>query len=70
MTILEQAEDLRKHAISLLLQERETINQKLDQLGHNGEPVEIRNRKAKTCGICGREGHTSRSCPNPSGTPE
>jgi hypothetical protein len=66
MTILEQAEDLRKQAISLLLQERETIDQKLNQLGHNGEPVEIKNRKAKTCGSCGREGHTSRSCPSPS----
>ena len=70
MTILEQAEDLRKQAISLLLQERGTIDQKLNQLGHNGELVEIKSRKAKTCGTCGREGHTSRSCPNPSGTPE
>ena len=34
MTILEQAEELRSQAIELLLKERGTIDQKLDQLGY------------------------------------
>ena len=37
MTILDQAEQLRQEAISLLLQERGTIEKKLTQLGYTGE---------------------------------
>lgn len=62
MSILDQAEQLRQQAISLLLQERGTIDQKLNQLGHNGEAAEIKNRKPKTCGRCGQEGHTMSRC--------
>lgn len=63
MTILEQAEQLRQQAISILVQERETIDQRLIQLGYDGVSTEIKNRKPKTCGRYGQEGHTMRSCP-------
>lgn len=64
MTILDQAEQLRQQAISLLLQERGTIQERLTQLGYDGESVgEIKNRKPKTCSRCWQEGHTARTCP-------
>ena len=63
MSVIDQAEQLRQQAISLLLQERGTIEQKLKQLGYDGETGEIRNRKRTTCGRCGQEGHTLRTCP-------
>jgi hypothetical protein len=62
MTILEQAEQLRQQAIGLLLQERKSIEAKLGQLGYDGLSAEIKNRKPKTCGRCGQEGHTARTC--------
>jgi hypothetical protein len=65
MTILDQAEQLRQQAISLLLQERGTIEQKLTQLGYDGAVGKIKNRKPKTCGRCGQEGHTVKTCPAP-----
>ena len=65
MTIIDQAEQLRQQAISLLVQERETIDQKLAQMGYDGMPGEIKSRKPKTCGRCGQEGHTMRTCPTP-----
>jgi hypothetical protein len=38
----------------------------LSQLGYDGGVVtEIKNRKPKTCGRCGQEGHTMRTCPSP-----
>ena len=58
MTILEQAEELRQKAIALLVQERETINQKLNQLGYEGTEKGSR----KKCGRCGQEGHSVRTC--------
>jgi hypothetical protein len=63
MSIIDQAEQLRQQAISLLLQERGTIEQKLSQLGYDGETGGIKNRKRTTCGRCGIEGHTMRTCP-------
>jgi hypothetical protein len=59
MTTLEQAELLRQQAISLLLQERETLDQKLGQLGYGGTPKEVK----RTCSKCGAADHNSRSCP-------
>jgi hypothetical protein len=64
MTILDQAEQLRQQAISLLLQERGTIEQKLNQMGYDGAPANPKSRKSKTCGRCGQEGHTTRTCPS------
>ena len=65
MSIIDQAEQLRQQAISLLLQERGTIEQKLNQLGYDGETGEIKNRKPTTCSRCGQGGHTIRTCPTP-----
>jgi hypothetical protein len=62
MTILDQAEQLRQQAISLLLQERGMIEQKLTQLGYDGAAGQTTKRKQKSCGRCGQEGHTMRTC--------
>jgi hypothetical protein len=59
MTTLEQAEQLRIQAIDLLLAEKALIDNKLASLSYDGEP---RTRKAKSCGTCGAEGHTARTC--------
>jgi len=59
-TIIEQAEILRQQAIALLLQERETINRKLEQLGHDGAAPE---KKSRTCSNCGAADHNARRCP-------
>ena len=56
---IEQAEELRQKAISLLLQERETIDQKLQQLGHGTEA-----KKVRACSKCGSADHNARSCKN------
>jgi hypothetical protein len=53
-----------------LLHERQTIDEKLQQLGHNGEPVLNNARKQKVCSRCGQAGHTARTCPIPSDKPE
>jgi hypothetical protein len=65
MSILDQAEQLRQQAIALLLQERGTIEHKLNQLGHDGQPGELKPRKPKSCRRCGQEGHTTRTCAAP-----
>ncbi len=58
MTALDQAEDLCKQAITLLIQERDLINAKLEQLGFSGET-----RKAgKRCSNCGELGHRATTC--------
>jgi hypothetical protein len=61
MTILEQAEQLRQQAISLLIQERETIEEKLNQLGANGQPSPGA-KKVRACSKCGSADHNSRTC--------
>jgi hypothetical protein len=58
MTILEQAEEFRQKAITLLQQEREAIDQKLTQLGHDGTPREAK----RSCSICGAADHNARRC--------
>ena len=59
MTTLEQAEDLRQRAITLLVQERETIDIKLAQLGFDGTPKETK----RSCSVCGAADHNARRCP-------
>jgi hypothetical protein len=68
--IIDQAEELRKQAVALLLHERQTINEKLQQLGHNGEPLQTKEPKLKACRRCGQAGHTVRTCPTPLDKPE
>jgi len=58
MTILDQAEELRQKAIVLLLQEREAVDQKLAQLGHDGTPREPK----RVCSVCGAADHNARRC--------
>jgi hypothetical protein len=58
MTILEQAEELRQKAIVLLQQERDAIDQKLAQLGHDGTARETK----RSCSICGAADHNARRC--------
>jgi hypothetical protein len=58
MTILEQAEEFRQRAITLLQQEREAIDQKLAQLGQDGTPREAK----RSCSVCGAADHNARRC--------
>ena len=58
MTILEQAEQLRQQAITLLIQEREAIDHKLAQMGYDGTPKESK----RACSICGATDHNARRC--------
>lgn len=57
--IIEQAEELRQKAIAILLQERETIDAKLMQLGHAGPPKQAK----RSCSNCGGTDHNARRCP-------
>jgi hypothetical protein len=59
MSILDQAEELRQKAITLLVQEREAIDQKLVQLGFDGSPKEAK----RSCSVCGAADHNARRCP-------
>ena len=61
MTILDQAESLRQQAIALLIQERETIEQKLNQLGANGDHSPAV-KKVRACSKCGSADHNARTC--------
>jgi len=59
MSILDQAEELRQKAITLLLQEREAIDQKLAQFGFTGAtPKEAK----RSCSVCGAADHNARRC--------
>ena len=61
MTALEQAEKLRQEAISLLVAEKQSIDEKLTMLGYEaGIPVP---RKTRTCSKCGATEHSARNCP-------
>jgi hypothetical protein len=60
-TILEQAEQYRQQAIALLIQERETIDQKLNQLGANGDNSPAA-KKVRACSKCGSADHNARTC--------
>jgi hypothetical protein len=59
MSILDQAEELRQKAITLLVQEREAIDQKLTQLGYDGAPKQTK----RSCSVCGAADHNVRRCP-------
>jgi hypothetical protein len=56
--IIQQAEELRQQAIALLIQERETLDQKLAQLGYDGTPKQVQ----RSCSICGASNHNARRC--------
>ncbi len=58
--ILNQVEDLRQKAISILLAERQAIDEKLALVGYtaNGQMP----KKTKACSICGSLEHNARTC--------
>jgi hypothetical protein len=66
MTTLEQVEELRNQAISLLVAERETIDQKLQQLGADltqpATSCHNLTKKARACSKCGSADHNARRC--------
>lgn len=47
MTALEQAEEYRQKAIALLLNEREQIDHRLNQLGHDQEKTAPQKRRGR-----------------------
>jgi len=55
--ILDQAEELRKQAIGILLAERQNIDRKLAQLGADGTDASA---KRRLCSACGSDEHTAR----------
>ena len=57
---IQQAEELRTKAISLLLSERQTIDAALANLGHTGASAPT----TRKCTVCGEEGHTARKHKN------
>jgi hypothetical protein len=65
--IIDQAEALRQQAISLLMAERQTIDQKLAMLGADG--TEAPAKKGKVCGVCSSPDHNARTCPQKNETP-
>jgi hypothetical protein len=65
--IIDQAEALRQQA-SLLMAERQIIDQKLATLGADG--TEAAAKKTKACSICSLESHNARTCPNKKGGAE
>jgi hypothetical protein len=65
--ITDQAESLRQQAISLLMAERQTIDQKLSLLGADGTEA-LAAPRSKACGVCGSAEHNARF--HKKGTPE
>jgi hypothetical protein len=63
-TIIESAEAKRREAIQILVAERQAIDEALTRLGYDGTEVK-KDRKQLTCGRCGANGHTARTCPTP-----
>jgi hypothetical protein len=60
--VLVQVEELRLKAITLLLAERQAIDEKLATFGSEEGS---QSRKRTSCKRCGQEGHTVRTCPRP-----
>jgi hypothetical protein len=63
--IIDQAEALRQQAISLLMVERQTIDQKLAMLGADAtSPVSSPSSpgRPRACGKCGLLGHNAKTC--------
>jgi hypothetical protein len=58
--VVNQAEELRQKMIVLLVAERQAIDEKLAQIGHDGGLQAA--KKGKTCSICGSVEHNARTC--------
>jgi hypothetical protein len=60
--VIDQADELRKRAIEILLVERAAIDERLTMLAYNGTPI-MPSEKQRICGICGSPDHNARRCP-------
>lgn len=63
-TTIEQADELRSRAITLLLTERTAIDERLKLLGYGGTTP---TSKQKVCSVCGDSSNNARRCPNKKG---
>ena len=60
---IQQADELRGKAISLLLTERTAIDDRLRLFGYDGtNPITHPAGRKKACSICNSETHTARTC--------
>jgi hypothetical protein len=61
---IDQAEDLRKRAIDILLTERAAIDERLATLSYDMAATPNTSvPKRRACGICGGADHNARRCP-------
>lgn len=60
--ITEQADELRKKAIEILLNERAAIDERLNLLAYQGTGMNTPT-KQRTCRTCGSPEHDARRCP-------
>jgi hypothetical protein len=61
---IDQAEDLRKRAIEILLTERAAIDERLATLSYDMAATPTGSLpKRRACGICGSADHNARRCP-------
>jgi len=60
--VIEQADELRKQAIDILLTERAAIDERLKMLAYDGTESSSTPRQ-RICGICGSGEHNARRCP-------
>lgn len=66
---IEQADELRRKAIEILLAERAAIDDHLAMLSYNGSPATTAPNRRRLCGVCGSPDHNARRCPQqPTGT--
>jgi len=62
-TAIDQADELRKRAIEILLTERAAIDERLGMLSYDaaGAPNSTPTKR-RACGICGSADHNARRC--------
>jgi len=61
---IEQADELRKRAIEILLIERTAIDERLTMLSYDTAAApNTPSAKRRVCGICGSAYHNARRCP-------
>ena len=61
---IDQAEDLRKRAVDILLAERAAIDEHLAMLSYDGgEAPSAASSKRRACTVCGNADHNARRCP-------
>lgn len=67
---VDQAEDLRKRAVEILLTERAAIDEHLAMLSYDGgEAPRAASSKRRACTVCGSPDHNARRCPTKDNEP-